>query len=298
MAGLEMSGVSVYEDEDEASFGGEETLPRGAGGRGARFDVYHIGRLKVPVPRMPRRYGQVGRSSSVSEGVGEPGSTVHVQWDCAGWLRRMRGQEPAGSEPYVEEPLLYALTWAQPRRTGTPPSPRNGHSMVLIGLHLFVFGGGDENLSFNDLHTLQVSSMVWDKPVVHGTLPSSRSRHTATVVGANMVVFGGVGGGNDLHILEADTMTWYVPKVGGEPPLPRFGHTCDLVESRADLSRRLFFFGGHNGHRSLSDLYVFDTEGMSWTRANTAGRAPVAGSRHTSTVVGHRLFIFGAPSTE
>ena len=142
--------------------------------------------------------------------------------------------------------------------------------MTLIGMHLYVFGGGDETLSFNDVHTLHVGNMAWDKPLLHGTLPSPRSRHSATALGNNMVVFGGVGGGNDLHILEArrrarasayppprrhprptqrhthatptptchlrvhqtDTLTWYVPKVGGEPPLPRFGHTCNLVESK------------------------------------------------------------------
>ena len=115
---------------------------------------------------------------------------------------------------------------------GIAPSPRNGHTMVLIGMQLYVFGGGDETVSFNDTHTLHVGSMTWDKPVVHGTLPSPRSRHSASAVGNNMVVFGGVGGGNDLHILETDTLTWYVPKVGGEPP--------QIVKERRSLRRPIF----------------------------------------------------------
>jgi N-acetylneuraminic acid mutarotase len=138
--------------------------------------------------------------------------------------------------------------------------------MTLIGMHVYIFGGGDENLSFNDVHTLHVGNMTWDKPILHGTMPSPRSRHSATTLGNNMVVFGGVGGGNDLHILETDTLTWYVPKVGGEPPLPRFGHTCNLVESKADQSRKLYIFGGHDGRRSLADLHIFDTESMNWSK--------------------------------
>ena len=45
--------------------------------------------------------------------------------------------------------------------------------------------------------------------------------------------------------------------------------------------RRSDLFGGHDGRRLLSDLYIFDTESMNW-------------SRHTATLVENRLFIFGA----
>ena len=140
----------------------------------------------------------------------------------------------ASEEDAEAEALLFALTWSQPQRYGIAPSPRNGHTMILIGMQLYVFGGSDENVSYNDTHTLHVGTMTWEKPIVHGTPPGPRSRHSATAVGHNMVVFGGVGGGNDLHILETDTLTWYVPKVGGEPPLPRFGHSSTLVESATD----------------------------------------------------------------
>ena len=245
--------------------------------------------LKVPgvgliVRRLPKRRVQArGRVRTVGPRRLGLRSCLNM------FLRRSALQEEA-----EEEPLLFALTWAQPQRYGIAPSPRNGHTMVLIGRQLYVFGGGDETLSFNDVHTLHVGNLTWDKPVVHGTLPSPRSRHSATAVGNNMVIFGGVGGGNDLHILETDTLTWYVPKVGGEPPLPRFGHSATLVESRIDQSRRIYVFGGHDGRRSLSDLHIFDTESMNWSKAAVSGRAPLAGSRHTATLVGDRLFVFGA----
>lgn len=150
----------------------------------------------------------------------------------------VKGGAPDSAER-EDEPLLFALTWAQPQKHGIAPSPRNGHTMVLIGVHLYIFGGGDETVSFNDVHTLHTATITWDRPVVHGQMPSPRSRHSATAVGPNMVVFGGVGGGNELHILETDTLTWYLPKVSGEPPLPRFGHSATLVESAVDQSRKV-----------------------------------------------------------
>jgi hypothetical protein len=213
-------------------------------------------------------YGQVQSQSS---------GASRLFSDCMRGWGLLNGQ--AGYTPESEEEaLLFALTWASPQRYGIPPSPRNGHSMVLIGMHLFIFAGGDESTSFNDVHTLHVGSMTWDKPVVHGTLPSPRSRHSATAVGNNMVVFGGVGGGNELHILEVDNVTWYVPKVGGEPPLPRFGHSATLVESRLDQSRKIYLFGGHDGRRSLSDLHIFDTESMNWSKVRMPNSSTPVGA--------------------
>jgi hypothetical protein len=126
-------------------------------------------------------YGQVRTSLQQRSG----GSLLER---CFGMLR---GQLIEGEE-HDEEPLLFALTWAQPQRYGIAPSPRNGHTMVLIGMHLYIFGGSDDVMSFNDVHTFHSGNMTWEKPTVHGTLPSQRSRHSATAVGNNMVVFGGV----------------------------------------------------------------------------------------------------------
>jgi hypothetical protein len=225
---------------------------------------------------LPRRgRARVGASGS-REGVG--GGVGALISKCTACFPQVAG---LGGGEAEEEPLLFALTWAQPQRYGIAPSPRNGHTMVLIGMHLYIFGGGDETISYNDVHTLHVGTMSWDKPVVHGTMPSPRSRHSATAVGNNMVIFGGVGGGNDLHILETDTLTWYVPKVGGEPPLPRFGHSSTLVESQRDQSRKLYIFGGHDGRRSLSDLHLFDTESMSWSKVPRARHRVLSAHTHS-----------------
>lgn len=48
------------------------------------------------------------------------------------------------------------------------------------------------------------------------------------------------------------------------------------------------------GRRSLSDLHLFDTESMSWSKAAVSGRSPLAGSRHTASLVGDKLYVFGA----
>ena len=61
-----------------------------------------------------------------------------------------------------------------------------------------------------------------------------------------------------------------------------------------DQSRKLYIFGGHDGRRSLADLHIFDTESMNWSKAAVSGRPPVAGSRHTTTLAGDKLYVLGA----
>ena len=192
---------------------------------------FPLGKAKKP------QYGQVQADGESSILDAEPGKRPI---SFAEKLLVMAGQKRVlGRGGKDDEPLLFALTWAQPQRFGTPPSPRNGHSMTLIGMHLYVFGGGDENLSFNDVHTLHVGNMAWDKPLLHGTMPSPRSRHSATALGNNMVVFGGVGGGNDLHILEARRRTRAPPTRPQRHPrhthaTPHAKPTCHLLTRASD----------------------------------------------------------------
>ena len=100
---------------------------------------FPLGKAKKP------QYGQVQADGESSILDAEPGKR---QTSFAEKLLVMAGQKRVlGRGGKDDEPLLFALTWAQPQRFGTPPSPRNGHSMTLIGMHLYVFGGGDENRS-------------------------------------------------------------------------------------------------------------------------------------------------------
>ena len=117
----------------------------------------------------PKKYGAVRsstRQQSGGDAAANPIATLVAKFqECLGkaGLGALVGE-------VEEEPLLFALTWAQPQRYGIAPSPRNGHTMVLIGMHLYIFGGGDETISYNDVHTLHVGTMAWDK-VRRGTPP-------------------------------------------------------------------------------------------------------------------------------
>jgi hypothetical protein len=50
----------------------------------------------------------------------------------------------------------------KPKISGTPPAPRYGHSAVLAGSRMIIFGGkGVKEIVYRDLHAFDPISMTW-----------------------------------------------------------------------------------------------------------------------------------------
>jgi hypothetical protein len=106
---------------------------------------------------------------------------------------------------------LYALSldgvpaWTTLAATGTPPSPRSGHTAIHDAAHdrMVVFGGGDNQTWALDLGTLQ-----WTQLAPAGTLPGPRSAHTAVYDPdqGRMIVFAGSDGSTFLN--DVQILTW------------------------------------------------------------------------------------------
>ena len=186
-------------------------------------------------------------------------------------------------EEVVEEELTHALTWNQPERSSTQPTPRNGHTAELINSKLFIFGGGDKADLLGELWVYDVHAGSWSQPPTTGELPPPRSRHTSAVADKKMVIWGGIGGGIDTYVLDTVTMVWEAPDVHGDIPSSRFGHTCTAVDVLVEP--RFFVLGGHNSKEALSDVHVFDMESLSWHRPQIHGEPPVCGNRHATVLL-------------
>lgn len=79
------------------------------------------------------------------------------------------------------------------RSDASPPQRRYGHSMVVHGQRLYVFGGAADGILDNAVHCFDVSSQCWSviHPSIGSKVPSGRVFHTSTVCGDSMYVFGG-----------------------------------------------------------------------------------------------------------
>jgi host cell factor len=85
--------------------------------------------------------------------------------------------------------------WIKPKISGTPPPPRYGHSSILAGSRIIIFGGKGSKTTFRDLHALDPVTMTWYQGPEGGGAPSARFDHSSNLVGGTkMIVFGGWNG--------------------------------------------------------------------------------------------------------
>eukprot|EP01132_Coremiostelium_polycephalum_P001517 gene1517-1910_t len=138
-------------------------------------------------------------------------------------------------------------------------------------------------------------SLHWSKALSKGEVPFEGIRsHTATVVGNNKIfVFGGSDVNdkfNDLMIFDTKTLFWSKPITNGAEgciPNPHRAHSATLVD------HRLFIFGGGDGPNYFKDLYILDTNTLTWTKPVTNGNGPGPRRAHTANLVGKTIYIFG-----
>ena len=262
--------------------------------------------------------GRNGHSATLAEGK------LYI---IGGWL----GQGPlAAKDMHIFD--VATSHWSEARTTGAPPGPCNMHTCDYVPRRreLYLFRGGDGQNYLNDLHVLNIDTMVWRSPATGGNPPSPRANHASAVVGSRLYIFGGWDGQrrlNDIHYLDTDTMMWYSPRVKGQPPSPRAGMTFTAVREM------LFLFGGSGPQaRCFNDLQVFDTTKSTWLATFTElpasarqgqlgdyvyprsagsskpdnpnaepppadivvrGKGPEHRAGHTMTLVNRKLFLFG-----
>ena len=199
--------------------------------------------------------------------------------------------------------------WIKPRISGTPPPPRYGHSAVLAGARIIIFGGKGKKSVFRDLHALDPLTMTWYQGPEGGGAPAARFDHTANLVGGTkMVIFGGWNGTdfyNDVYILDLQLMAWSKPECSGPAPCPRKGHCAILIGSNLVVHGGFWFNeehmkkagGAHQGTALqecyLNDIRVLDTETFVWSRLRVSGTPPEHRFGHTMDVSGSDIVMFG-----
>jgi hypothetical protein len=87
------------------------------------------------------------------------------------------------------------LRWYQPAVRGTPPGPCNMHSADYVPARreVYVFRGGNGREYLNDLHALNVQTMIWRKVETTGEIPQQRANHSSAFLEetGELFVFGG-----------------------------------------------------------------------------------------------------------
>lgn len=170
--------------------------------------------------------------------------------------------------------------WYQPIVTGDKPSPRSGHSACVIQQrYIYVFGGWDTPVCYNDMYMLDLGLMEFSVVKTSGKAPSPRSWHGSAVLSeTKFLIHGGYDGNNalrDAFIFDIDTNSWTELKLP-QLSLPRAGHSIITMEtpvrhspsedggptaSSVSAGRTLLVFGGGDNEGTFfSDLTSVSVE--------------------------------------
>ena len=162
--------------------------------------------------------------------------------------------------------------WVNVEERGASPGPCNMHTAEFIPdkREIYVFRGGDGSEYLNDLHALNVDTMVWRQVQARGVIPEPRADHASAYMEdtKEMFLFGGWNGStrlNDFYILDTVTSTWSSPNVTGFIPRARAGMTLNAVRDR------LYLFGGNGAQSEVCNaLHVFDRGQMEFVEIKNA----------------------------
>jgi hypothetical protein len=136
----------------------------------------------------------------------------------------------SGSSSYLNDAWALSLAgtpaWTALYPTGTPPSPRSGHSAIYdpVRDRMVVFGGNlGASSNLNDVWALsQAGTPAWTQLTPSGTPPSTRNAHSAIYdpVRDRMEVFGGTTSANNTNLNDVWALEWKTTTAVDEPEAP------------------------------------------------------------------------------
>lgn len=201
-------------------------------------------------------------------------------------------------------------------RGGRSPKPRSSHQSVLIGIHMYIFGGefGSSRESrfvhFRDLWRLDTRTNAW-KVIEASNGPAARSGHRMTAVRQHIFMFGGFQSDgtsiqylDDLWSFDTKEFAW-IRYNCPNGPTARSG-----FQFRALSDERILLYGGYCVEKAalslsssskktaapkvLADLWVFDIHSTRWElKKRSADHLMPPRSGASSFVWRDRLYVFG-----
>ena len=277
--------------------------------------------LRTPIPGQPwslsirlSRYavpallafGLMAGTTQAEAAFPPPGRFGHtaVRDSLRGRIVVFGGADPTSHNDVWAFPLSDTSGWNTLSPTGTPPSPRQGHSAVYdpVRDRIVVFGGFDAGSGYRgDVWTLSLSGTPeWSGMSASGAHPSPRGFHAAVYdpVRGRLLVFGGQdaisGSLNDVWELSlSGNPAWRTITPAGSPPSARYGHTA-IYDPIRD---RVVVFGGYDAKTgSRNDTWELSLSGTpAWKALDPSGHHPAGRHGHTAIydAAKDRMVVFG-----
>jgi hypothetical protein len=160
-----------------------------------------------------------------------------------------------------------------------------------------VFGGLLDKKFISDIAVYDIENRLWFKPECTGSDsdgevgPCPRAFHIAISIDCHMFIFGGRSSSKrlgDFWVLDTDIWQWSELTSFGDLPSPR-----DFAAASSIGNRKIVMYGGWDGKKWLSDVFVLDTISLEWLELPVSGSLPPPRCGHTATMVEKRLLVYG-----
>ncbi|BBN19454.1 hypothetical protein MPTK1_8g10800 [Marchantia polymorpha subsp. ruderalis] len=265
--------------------------------------MFHLGKLS---------WSSIGVGASApSKGLPQKTSPAQELPKCKGHSLISWGKTViliAGQmDPPVDKVTVWSFDlemdcWTKVATKGEIPSARSGQTVTRAGSILIMFGGEDaKGRKLNDLHILDLKSLMWLPLHTSGNGPSPRTKHIAEMYDDRfLLIFGGVTRSkisNDIFALDFDTMEWSRLKTRGLPPTPRAGHAGVLVGDK------WYIVGGESRVPGILETSALNISLMTWSVVAPASPDTVTSHQGLSVVFVQRkekkfLVAYGGRGTE
>ncbi|KAG8072963.1 hypothetical protein GUJ93_ZPchr0006g41495 [Zizania palustris] len=184
-------------------------------------------------------------------------------------------------------------SWSFVDTYGKVPTSRGGQSVSLVGSRLLMFGGEDNKRQLlNDLHILDLETMMWEEVKTEKCGPAPRYDHSAAVYADQyLLIFGGSSHStcfSDLYLLDLQTLEWSQPDTQGAHITPRSGHAGTMIYEN------WYIVGGGDNSSGSTDTVVMNASKFVWSVVTSVPvRDPLAceGLTLCSTTINGEKFL-------
>eukprot|EP00898_Chlorokybus_atmophyticus_P005483 jgi/Chlat1/5936/Chrsp4S06411 len=166
----------------------------------------------------------------------------------------------SATEAVLFEPSV--AEWALVETTHTPPA-RKGHTAVVNGTDVYIFGGERSAFQYSDVWKYSTTAEDWTfVAAATNTTPAGRHDHSAVAYDGEMYVFGGRSPQplGDFWKFSFASSEWELlaSEVEGLPA--RFGHSAVVIQDS------MYVYGGYSQTGGLmSDLWQYNFTSLAWT---------------------------------
>ena len=171
-----------------------------------------------------------------------------------------------------------------------------GHSMNVVGENLYVFGGVFKKKFRDDMYRVSLQDLSDIEMMKTPQHLKPRAFHSSVSDGNKIIIFGGINTSvlDDCLVYNTASDEWNQPDtLEGKGPSKREKSTSVLYKDSVIVYGGYFCCPKTGQEVVYNDIYVLDTQSMTWKKPSTGCKDDPARFAHSAAIYGDEMLMFG-----